>query len=220
MRLSASSSSTVPCDAAARPSLAGGVFPMTQPTYDADGEPTHEHGLVARLRRGDRAAIGEVYDTHQAAVQGFARRLTGDPAAAQDLVHEVFVALPGAAARFRGESTLRTLLLSMVVNHARHHLRAAARRRAAMERYAQEAPREGGATQDAHAHARDLARELSRALDTLPLDQRAAFVLCEVEERSAKEAGLIVGAPEATVRTRLFHAKKKLREELDRRGIA
>ena len=52
---------------------------------------------------------------------------------------------------------------------------------------------------------------LTRALDDLPLDQRVAFVLCEVEERTSREVAEIVGVPEATVRTRLFHAKKKLR---------
>jgi RNA polymerase sigma-70 factor (ECF subfamily) len=40
-----------------------------------------------------------------------------------------------------------------------------------------------------------------------------------VEERSAREAAEIVGAPEATVRTRLFHARKKLRAELEKEGI-
>jgi RNA polymerase sigma-70 factor (ECF subfamily) len=46
-----------------------------------------------------------------------------------------------------------------------------------------------------------------------------AFVLCEVEERSSQEVSEIVGAPEATVRTRLFHAKKKLRLALTTEGI-
>ena len=47
------------------------------------------------------------------------------------------------------------------------------------------------------------------------LDHRVAFVLCEVEERSSREVAEIVGVPEATVRTRLFHAKKKLRVLLE-----
>jgi RNA polymerase sigma-70 factor, ECF subfamily len=183
---------------------------------------SHEDGdaeLLVRLRAGDPAAVAEVYDRHEGAVAAFARRLTGDPAAAQDLVHEVFVALSNAIARFRGDASLRTFLLSIAVNHARHHLRAASRRRAAMARLAREplAPVEGA--QEARAMDRDLARELSRALDLLPVDQRVAFVLCEVEERTAKEAAQIVDAPEATVRTRVFHAKKKLREELQRRGV-
>jgi len=181
---------------------------------------TEEAALLERLRDGEPAAVAEVYDRHQATVHAFARRLVGDAAAAQDLVHETFVSLPGAIRRFEGGSSLRTFLLSIAVNHARHHLRAASRRRQAMERFSHEsldAPPASGPEQ--HALRVDLARELSRALDLLPLDQRVAFVLCEVEERTSKEAAQIVGAPEATVRTRLFHAKKKLRDELERRGL-
>jgi RNA polymerase sigma-70 factor (ECF subfamily) len=63
-----------------------------------------EGALVERLRRGDPAAVGAVYDQHHAAVRAFARRLLGEDAAAEDLVHEVFVSLPGAARRVLGES--------------------------------------------------------------------------------------------------------------------
>ncbi|TMQ16094.1 MAG: hypothetical protein E6J91_12320 [Deltaproteobacteria bacterium] len=46
------------------------------------------------------------------------------------------------------------------------------------------------------------------------VDQRIVFVLCEAEQRTSVEVAAIVGAPEGTVRTRLFHAKRKLREIL------
>jgi RNA polymerase sigma-70 factor (ECF subfamily) len=179
-----------------------------------------EASLVDRLVAGEPAAVGEVYDLHQAAVHAFARRLLGDAAAAQDLVHDVFIALPSAMRNFRGDSSFRTFLLSIAVNHARHHLRSAARRRAAMDRFSSDvAHRRFDEGPEHHAQRRDFARELSRALDALPLDQRVAFVLCEIEERTSVEAADIVGAPEQTVRTRLFYAKKKLREELKRRGL-
>lgn len=64
------------------------------------------------------------------------------------------------------------------------------------------------------AYRRQLARSLERALDELPHAQRVAFVLCEVEGLTAAEAALIADAPEATVRTRLFHARRKLRASL------
>jgi RNA polymerase sigma-70 factor (ECF subfamily) len=185
----------------------------------ADAPPRHaEAALVERLQRGDAAAVGEAYDRHHAAVRRFARRLVGDDASAEDLVHEVFVTLPRAIRHFCGESSLGTFLVSIAVNHARHHLRAAARRRAIMERFTREPPAE---TPDPEQHASraSLARALRRALDTLPLDQRVVVVLCEVEERTASEASEITGAPEATVRTRLFHARRKLRAELERQGI-
>lgn len=183
-----------------------------------DGGRAEESALIERLRRGEPAAIGFVYDQHHAAVRAFARRLLGEASSAEDLVHEVFVSLPGAARRFQGASSLRTFLLSIAVNHARHHLRAAARRRAAMQRLAQE-PAEAAQGPEHYAHRAALARALARALDALSLEHRVAFVLCEVEERTSREASMITGVPEATVRTRLFHAKQKLRAALEQEGI-
>jgi len=174
--------------------------------------------LVARLTLGDRTAIAELYDAHHAAVRAFAKRLVGEVAAAEDLVHEVFVALPQAVRGYRGEASLRTFLISVAVNHARHHVRAAARRRYAMERYERE-PLRGSTDPEQVTGRRELALALERCLDALPLDQRVAFVLCEVEERTSSEVAQIVGAPEGTVRTRLFHAKKKLRALLEREGV-
>jgi RNA polymerase sigma-70 factor (ECF subfamily) len=174
--------------------------------------------LLARLREGDGAALAELYDQHAGALLAFARRLLGDHAAAEDLVHEVFIAAPGAFARYKGQASPRTFLISIAINHARHHLRGASRRRAATARFAQE-PEAVSGTPEEQLGRSALAAALTRALDSLPLDQRVAFVLCEVEERTSREAAEIVGAPEATLRTRLFHAKRKLRDELAARGI-
>ena len=175
--------------------------------------------LVERLRAGDGAALGEAYDLHHGHVRAFARRLVGDLASAEDVVQETFVALPGAIRRFRGDAPLRTFLLGVAVNHARHHVRAAARRRAAMDRLQGEIPHATGTSPEEDAAGAQLARALARALDELSLDHRAAFVLCEVEERSSVEVAAVLGIPEATVRTRLLHAKKKLRAWFERRGV-
>ncbi|MFM2417884.1 MAG: hypothetical protein RL385_2607 [Pseudomonadota bacterium] len=175
-------------------------------------------GLAARVCAGDPLALAALYDEHAAALLAFARRLVGDAAAAEDLVHEVFLTAPKALARFHHDASLRTFLIAIAINHARHHLRAAARRRGAAERLAREPV--GGVSSPEDTMGREtLARALHLALDELPLEQRVAFVLCEVEERTSREVAEIVGAPEATVRTRLFHAKRKLRESLEARGI-
>ena len=174
--------------------------------------------LGDRLRDGDLSAVGEAYDLHAAAVRRFARRLVGDADEAEDLVQQVFVTLPKAARRFDGRASLRTFLIAIAINHARHHVRAAARRRKAWERASLERPQTADSPERASQDG-ELARALSRALDTLPLDQRVAFVLCEVEERTSTEVALLVDAPEATVRTRLFHARRKLREALAKEGV-
>jgi len=191
---------------------------VLSPTAPLEQASEDEHDLALRLVAADPAAVGEVYDQHHRAVRAFATRLVGDAAAAEDLLHEVFVALPRAMRNFRFESSLRTFLISIAVNHARHHVRAAARRRAAIARLALEPE---GNTQDPEQVQRrkELASLLTRALDALPLEQRVTFVLCEVEERTSREVAEITGAPEGTVRTRLHHAKKKLREELSQEGL-
>jgi len=183
----------------------------------ADGVVDLEARLIARLRAGELGALGEAYDAHHAHVRAFACRLLGDESAAEDLVQDTFVALPRAIGRFRGEGTLRAFLVSIAANHARHFVRAAVRRRAAAARLAREPEPAGQKSPESGAVRRQLADELVHAMDELSLDQRVALVLCEVEERTAGEVAQIVGAPEATVRTRVFHAKRKLREVLEKR---
>jgi len=194
----------------------GLVLSPTAPLQEASED---EQDLALRLAAADPAAVGEVYDQHHRAVRAFASRLVGDASAAEDLLHEVFVALPKAIKNYRFESSLRTFLISIAVNHARHHVRAASRRRAAMGRFALE-PEGNSQDPEQVQRRKELASLLTRALDALPLEQRVTFVLCEVEERTSREVAEITGVPEGTVRTRLFHAKKKLREELSQEGMA
>lgn len=170
--------------------------------------------LVRSVARGDSDALTTVYRQHHVAVRAFAQRLVGDIEAAEDLVQDVFVALPSALSRFRGECALRTFLVSIAVNHAKNHVRAAARRRAAMTRLGREPEPGGPDDPERVAEKRQLADRLMIALDALPLDQRVAVVLSEIEDRTSAEIATIVNAPEGTVRTRVFHAKKKLRELL------
>jgi RNA polymerase sigma-70 factor, ECF subfamily len=186
--------------------------------FPASADPSDQRSLVDRLRAGDAAALGEAYDLHNAYVRAFARTLVGDDAIAEDVVQEAFVALPRAIHRFDEGSTLRTFLIGIVVNHARHAVRAAARRRAMAERFAAQ-PAAASTTPEADMRHRQLAEALSRALDALSMAHRLAFVLCELQELSAVECAALLDIPEATVRTRVFNAKRKLRAWFERRGI-
>lgn len=174
--------------------------------------------LIARIRAADPRAIAEVYDRHHDALRGLARRLLGEAALAEDLVHDVFVELPGAIKRFRSDASLRTFLMSIAVNRARKYFRAAGRRRAAMARLA-DVPETTGPGPDDTVERRQLAAALHRALDRLPADQRVAFVLCEIDLLGSRDAAAIAGVPEETMRTRLFHARRKLRTYLAGEGV-
>jgi RNA polymerase sigma-70 factor (ECF subfamily) len=157
----------------------------------------------------------ELYDAHYAYVRAFARRLIGDEALAEDLVHEVFIGLPQALSRFRGECSIRSYLVAIAANRAHRQVRSAARRRAMETRFGRE-PNSSPELPDAHAQRRELAERLTRALDDLPTEQRVAFILCEVEERTSADVGAMLGEKDATIRARVMLAKKKLRETLSR----
>ena len=160
--------------------------------------------------------MAEAYTAHHAPVRAFARRLLGDEAAAEDVVHDTFLALPDAVAHFRGASTLRSFVIGVAANRARRHVRSAARRRRATQRLAEVEQVRGAQAPapDTVAQRRQLADRLALALDELAHDQRVAFVLCEVEERSAVEVAQILDVPEGTIRSRVFHARRRLRELL------
>ncbi|HLL20661.1 MAG TPA: RNA polymerase sigma factor [Kofleriaceae bacterium] len=171
--------------------------------------------LEARLSNGDPQAVDEAYRLHHAAIRGFARKLVGDDDVAEDLVHDTFLALPDAIRRFRGDASLRTFLTAIALRRGHKYIRSAGRRRAAFAKLADQ-PLPASRRPDDDLAREQLAVILYRALDKLPDDQRAAFVLCEIDQLSAAEAGVITGAPEATMRTRLFHARKKLRALLEK----
>jgi RNA polymerase sigma-70 factor (ECF subfamily) len=169
--------------------------------------------LARRVASGDADALRALYEAHHQALRAFARRVLGDEAEAEDLVHDVFVSARSALRGFEGRSTLRTFLMSMVVNQTRHRRRATARRIGALERLHGE-PRDEALDVEQVGERRRLATRMQALLEALPMDQRVAVVLCVVEERTSGEAAEIVGVPEATIRTRVFHARRKMREML------
>ena len=177
---------------------------------DARADGAEAASILDDLRRGDLGGLARAFDRWHQRVRVLARRLLSDDAAAEDVVQEVFTALPRAARHFRGEVELETFLLAIAVKRARHHQRAAARRQRALARLSDEEP---GAPRspEQEVYRRELGLRLAAALDHLPLRQRLAFVLCEIEDLTSAQAAIVAGVPEATVRTRLFHARRRLR---------
>jgi RNA polymerase sigma-70 factor (ECF subfamily) len=175
--------------------------------------PVDDGALLAGLRAGDLDAVAMAYDRWHQRVRSLARHVLADEAAAEDVVQEAFVALPRAASAFRGEVSLESFLLAIAVKRSRHHLRSVIRRRRMLDSlsHADPAPVRDPEQQ---AYRRQLAGRLARALDRLSSHHRVAFVLCDVEELTSGEAARLAGVPEPTMRTRLFHARRRLRELL------
>ena len=173
--------------------------------------------LVERVAGGDRDAMRSLYARHATRVFRFLVRLVRDAAAAEDLMSDVFFDVWQQAARFEGRSSVTTWMLGI----ARFKALSALRRR----------PHEplGPDTAEAIADEADTpeillqkvgkAAVIRRCLDALSPEHREVIDLVYYHERSVDEVAEIVGVPAGTVKTRLFHARRRLSEQLSALGI-
>lgn len=177
--------------------------------------PEVDRWWLEALRRGESSALARLYREHHEPVRALVRRLLNPTSDVEDIVHDVFVAAPAAFRGYRGEGTVRSYLFTIAVNYVRRHVRTTVRRRTWLERLQLVPTREGPVPPDTHSERRQLADRLRGALETLSFDHREVVVLCEIEEMTSVEAARVLGVPEGTVRTRLHHAKRKLRAYLE-----
>ncbi|QQR89748.1 MAG: RNA polymerase sigma factor [Myxococcales bacterium] len=171
--------------------------------------------LIEDIKMGHRDAIASVYDRYQGKLRNLAYRLLGDESSAEDLVHDVFVTLPSAIQKFKGQSTLSTFLCGILINHARRAIRSATRKRHALSKLSKQIPLPSHSP-ESQAYETEFLDHMQCLLDRLPIRQRIVFVLVEVEQKSTGEVAEILNTHPATVRTRLFHAKRKLRSYLEK----
>jgi RNA polymerase sigma-70 factor (ECF subfamily) len=170
--------------------------------------------------------LDDVYASHADAVRALARRQLGDAADADDVTAATFSTLmdiEGPHRRDAREPEVRSFALAVCANLIRRFRRARARRSEVHAEFASEAPIAVDDLERRIVH-RQLADRLARSLELLPEEQRTTLLLSALEEHSAADIARLTGVPEATVRTRLFHARRKLRKALDpptrtRRGV-
>jgi RNA polymerase sigma-70 factor (ECF subfamily) len=175
-----------------------------------------DEALVAACGTGDAPALGALFDRFHAAVYRFAGRLPmTDDLARDDLVQATFLEIRRAAPSFRGTSSVKTWILGVAANVARHMLRAERRRRVHQARYLERitaAPE----LLDTQLERRKLLGRIAEALAQLPRDQQIAFILCDLEQLPGVEVARVLDIPEGTLWRRLHMARKAMREAIER----
>jgi RNA polymerase sigma-70 factor (ECF subfamily) len=173
--------------------------------------------LIARIRSGDNMALQALYARHHVKVFRFALRLLRNEQAAEDIVSEVFIDVWRNASGFEGRSEASTWLLAIARNKAYSLLRKK------KEDYLDEdsaAEIEDAADNPEVVMQKKNKGDLLRAcLSQLSAEHREVVDLVYYHDKSVEEVALIVGAPEGTVKTRLFHARKRLSELAQAAGI-
>jgi RNA polymerase sigma-70 factor, ECF subfamily len=189
----------------------GGSSPLP-PEGAPDSLPDAE--LLARHVAGDQEAFAELVRRHRDRLWGVALRTLGDREEAADALQDALVSAFRSAHTFQGRSAVTTWLHRIVVNACLDRARRAATRRTAPldddgNRHL-EALLGSEEAADAPVVRSELRRELANALASLPIEQRSALVLVDMQGYPVAEAAAVLGVPVGTVKSRCARGRARL----------
>jgi len=165
---------------------------------------TSDDQLILEFQQGSREAFCELFERYRGPLYGFFRRRLDDPARAEELTQECFLALLQNAARYEPRGSFRSYLYGIAI-----HMVFAERRKSGRE-VANDDATEGVAN---HENP-DAALWVRHALAQLENNEREILMLREYEQLSYAEIGSLLHMPVNTVRSRLFRARMALKEQL------
>lgn len=174
----------------------------------ADVATTREWECIRQIARGDRRAFERLYREYAPRVFRFAFRMIHDRTKAEEVTNDVMLEVWKGAERFEGRSTPSTWILGIARHRTLNAVRGKTLHLTALDdaaEVADEAPApEAGIDQLA------VTQRLRVALAQLPPEQREVVEMTYLEGMSYKQIAEIAHCPENTVKTRMFHAKRKL----------
>lgn len=185
---------------------------MTDHGIPERSQPAALHEALSRAQEGDPRALHVLYQRFAPRLYAVALRILRSEDDAQDVVQEVFAALPENLRRYEGRGSFEGWLRRVGTNEALTQLRRRQRRREV---------RLDGSTPDRHRPIRSReaaiieAADLEAALDRLSEGLRLVFVLKEVEGYTHVEIAEILGIRPGTSQVRLHRAKRDLRRNLE-----
>jgi RNA polymerase sigma-70 factor (ECF subfamily) len=168
--------------------------------------------LIRLSQKGDLKAFGGLVERYQKRVFTVAYGLVHDADEAQDLTQESFIRAYHSIKSFRGTARFYTWIYRITVNLCMDHFRKQGVERSHMA--ADPSMDFNPVTPDLVAAQHEMSRVVHQAIRSLPTDQRAVIILRELEGLSYKEISQIIGSSMGTVMSRLFYARKRLRELL------
>jgi RNA polymerase sigma factor (sigma-70 family) len=170
----------------------------------------HDDRVMARVRDGDLAALGELFERHHGRLYAFCLRSTGSPAAAEDLVQEVFIRLLRYRHGFRPGSRFLGWMYQTARNTCIDHFRERAREAPSTEEVEPTVSERPVALRD--LERAETCERVRAALARLPEDRREVLVLSRFQQLKYRQIAEILGCSEGAVKVRVHRAVKQLRE--------
>jgi len=176
--------------------------------------------LLRFMMAGDAEAFEALYDRRQASIYRFALRMSGSEAVAEDVTHDVFMALTRDGNQF---DPSRGSVAAYLYGMARHRVLRRLERDRAFVSITEDVDDQETLLDERLQSEDDPLRELTRnemivavrqAILALPAHYREAVVLCNLHEMNYEQAANIIGCPVGTVRSRLHRARHMLIDKL------
>ena len=180
------------------------------PTQAAARNSSSDEALIRQVAQRDQSAMRALYARHRVALYRWLLRLVHDKGVAEDLLSEVFLDVWRRAASFEGRSSVSTWLLAI----ARYKALSARRRRteAELDEATVSAVPDIADDPEVVLQKKNRAEAVRQSLACLSPEHREVIDLVYYHGKSLREVAEIVGIKEATVKTRMFYARKKLAE--------
>jgi RNA polymerase sigma-70 factor (ECF subfamily) len=191
------------------------VFPRAMRTKAT--ETGDDPQILARIAQGDRLAMQVLFARHRLRVFRFILRFLRDESRAEDALAETFVDVWRQAGAFEGRSSVSTWILSIARFKALSLARA--RRDAPLDEDHAAGLADEADDPEIELAKSDKAALLRACLQKLSPEHREIVDLVYYHEKSVEEAAEITGVPPATVKTRLFYARRKLSEIFQSAGV-
>jgi RNA polymerase sigma-70 factor (ECF subfamily) len=164
---------------------------------------------IARIARGDRGAFERMYAAYAPRIFRFVVRMVRDETRSEEIVNDVMVEVWKSASRFEGRSSPSTWVLGIARHRALNALRGGRLDTRPLDEGVEVC--DPGEDAEVTADKKSMAVRLRAALDALSPEHREVVELTFFQGCSYKEIAAIARCPENTVKTRMFHAKKKLK---------
>ena len=175
----------------------------------------NEKAVLNGLKDGSREALAMLWQEHSSHVLNLAFRMLKDRDQAEDILMDVFVQVPAAVQKFRGESALGTWLYRLTVNACLMKLRAE-RRHAELEEQNWETIVSSALGADEKEQEFD-AEFLTMGLNELPAETRSMLWLKDAEGLDIKDLSEIYRMPDGTIKARLSRARHFVKDFLKRK---
>lgn len=198
--------------------------PMTdlsqqQSTKPSGGDDSSDQRLLARVATGDRDALHELYVKYYQRVLRFIYRMTGQLEPAQEGVNDVMLVVWEKAHSFTGRSKVSTWIMGIAYHKGLKILEKSKRWSNRFKSVDFQDWNEPLVSPSEHTDGAMMKDLLVQGLKKLSVEQRAVVELTYFHGYSYQEISEIAGCPVNTVKTRMFHARAKLRKLLPALGL-